>query len=448
MGRVTVSNPGAIILTRTHKALTTYVSFPDAESADAWTLLITATHAQDIWDHATRGLIESVTRECGKSTLLEVTGELSHNPLHTVNISAPALARSIDVHNPFTILFDEIDRIYANQYRSESCEILTGVLNNGFGRQFPYIRWDMAEKARVEFSCYSMAIMACMGLDILPDTVTSRSIIIRMFRAKPGDYTKYRSRRDSPALNRLRDEIHEWVIYNLGQLIDTYNSEPNTGLDGRQADKWEPLIAIADVAGGEWPKRARKAASYLESRKILSESVPIGIQLLTDMRELFTISHAPFISSMDMTTKLVKMQDSPWADLKLSPHKVSEYLKSYGLTPGRNSTGSLRGYRLDDALPVFTRYLAIPPSESVRERQTAGHSFKALTASDGQPSDRAAKCQTVSAGQTVNGHSLTLSDGGTGQASQNGATESPEPASPEPGPAPNRRNRKAPVRKG
>lgn len=447
MGRAKSPEPiGSILLSRVHKALTTYVSFPDTESADAWTLLIVATHAQDIWDHATRGLIESVTKECGKSTLLEVTGELSHNSLATVNISPAALARSIDIHNPFTILFDEIDRIFANQYRSESSEILTGILNNGFGRSFPYTRWDMTEKRLEEFFCYSMVFMACLGLEILPDSLTSRSIIIRMFKAKPGDYTKYRTRRDKSELNRLRDEIHEWAIYNLGSLMDAYNSEPDTGLDGRQADKWEPLISVANVAGGEWPKRARNAASYLESRKTLTETMPMGIRLLTDMQEIFAISHVPFISSSDMLAKLLKLEESPWSDLKLSVNKIGEYLRPYGLMPGRNSTGKLRGYRLDDALPVFSRYLAIPPSETVKDRQTAGHSDMALTASDGQPSDGLSDRQTISAGQVVNRRSLTVSDGVAGGASQNGAEASPEPRAPEPGPAPNRRNRKAPVR--
>jgi hypothetical protein len=26
---------------------------------------------------------------------------------------------------------------------------------------------------------------------------------------------------------------------------------------------WEPLLAIADIAGGEWPERARRAAQAL-----------------------------------------------------------------------------------------------------------------------------------------------------------------------------------------
>jgi hypothetical protein len=31
------------------------------------------------------------------------------------------------------------------------------------------------------------------------------------------------------------------------------------GIYNREADNWRPLLAIADVARGQWPKRARKA---------------------------------------------------------------------------------------------------------------------------------------------------------------------------------------------
>jgi len=37
----------------------------------------------------------------------------------------------------------------------------------------------------------------------------------------------------------------------LAKLAD---AEPVMPLEDRAADVWEPLIAIADLAGGEWPE--------------------------------------------------------------------------------------------------------------------------------------------------------------------------------------------------
>ena len=39
-----------------------------------------------------------------------------------------------------------------------------------------------------------------------------------------------------------------------------------TEISDRDADCWEPLLAIADAAGGEWPELAREAAVFLVRR--------------------------------------------------------------------------------------------------------------------------------------------------------------------------------------
>jgi hypothetical protein len=48
------------------------------------------------------------------------------------------------------------------------------------------------------------------------------------------------------------------------------------GVEDRDADVWEALLAVADLAGGHWPTTARKAAVTLvtESRKRLCDAFP------------------------------------------------------------------------------------------------------------------------------------------------------------------------------
>ena len=57
-----------------------------------------------------------------------------------------------------------------------------------------------------------------------------------------------------------------------------------TSLRGRAADNWRPLLAVADLAGGEWPAKARQAAAALETG---DDAEGLGILLLRDLRELF-----------------------------------------------------------------------------------------------------------------------------------------------------------------
>ena len=58
------------------------------------------------------------------------------------------------------------------------------------------------------------------------------------------------------------------------------------GIQDRNADIWEALVAVADIAGGEWPGRARAAASALvaEAREV---EPSLNIRLLADVWTTF-----------------------------------------------------------------------------------------------------------------------------------------------------------------
>ena len=136
------------LLDQLRATLKQYVIFPTEEAADAVTLHVAATHAQTAWRTASRLVIKSAEKRCGKTRLLEVCRELVWNRLATGNISAPALVRSITEDNPPTILMDEADRIFGVDKPSESTEILTGILNMGFARGWPYMRWNVQRSER------------------------------------------------------------------------------------------------------------------------------------------------------------------------------------------------------------------------------------------------------------------------------------------------------------
>jgi hypothetical protein len=86
-----------LLLDELHYELTRYVAFPSPEAADAVTLYAAATHVQPAWEHATRLVIKSPVRRCGKTRLLEVLQEVCENVLATANCSVAALTRSIGI---------------------------------------------------------------------------------------------------------------------------------------------------------------------------------------------------------------------------------------------------------------------------------------------------------------------------------------------------------------
>jgi hypothetical protein len=410
------SRSGTALLDRTHAALTEYVRFPSLEAADAWALLTVASHGQSVWEHAPRGVIQSFTKGSGKSRLVIVSRYLAYASRVAATVSPAWISRTLNPADPFTIFIEEADRIYANQFKSDQTELLTAILNNGFDRDNEYLRWDMLRDCEVSFPTFCMAILVTKGIGILPDTVTDRAIVITMIKARDGQVKRFRRKPDYLGpLESLRADINGWL---RPQLSTLGNKEPEIPVNDRAAEKWEPLIIVADAAGGHWPERARKAAAIMEADAALLETVPREIQILSDIRD--AIGHNPFTATAGILEKLWNISESPWGDEHLTSTKLAALLRQFGVTPTRNADGSARGYRLADLAPAFAVHLpqrpepvSFPhnPSEPVRTRQSPGQSVSRLTGSDGLPSKGPQPVSDIPAGQGAIRRVLTGSDG-------------------------------------
>jgi len=346
---------GAQVLDDVLSILTRYVIFPSAEAADAATLYAAATHAQTAWEHATRLLVKSPEKRCGKSRLLEILRELVSLPRPTVNISAAALVRSIHPENPPVLIVDEADRLYGSKVKTEANEDLTAILDAGFARGWPYTRYNAARSMTEDFPTFCMAMLATKGVT-LPDTIEDRSVIISMRRKAPGEEVASFRRRDVPELNDLRDLLHAWVA---GCADELAKAEPEMPVDDRAADCWEPLCAIADAAGDSWPGRARQACLVLTGTAEQT-GVADGVRLLADLRTIFGDADAR--STEQILIALLKVDESPWGDVDGKPinaYGLSERLRPYGIRPRvvRIGESTPRGYRRADLHESWTRYL-------------------------------------------------------------------------------------------
>ena len=247
---------GAALLDELHTLLTTYVVLPTPEAADAITLWIAATHALPAFQHAPRLAIKSREKRCGKSRLLDVISGTCHIPLMTANATVAAVFRSLSEEHPPTLLIDEADTLFGTKKAAENNEDFRALLNAGHQRGRPALRCVGPQQAVTEFPTFAMAALA--GIGDLPDTITDRAINLTMRRRKPGEtVASYRARQDTPRLHGLRDRLAVWVG---GQREHLTDAQPDMPVQDRAADTWEPLVAIADAAGGDWPGRARAAA--------------------------------------------------------------------------------------------------------------------------------------------------------------------------------------------
>ena len=273
---------GAYILGQLHAILTRYVILPSTEAAVAVTLWIAATHAQPAWAHAPRLVIRAPEKRCGKSRLLDIVEGTCHAPLITVNASPAAVYRAIGTDTPPTLLVDEADTIFGGK-NADANEDLRGLLNAGHQRNRPAIRWDAGARRLETIPTFAMAALA--GIGAMPDTIEDRAVVIKMRRRAAGEtVAPFRHRRDRPALTEVAVQLAGWLGRRLAELE---RAEPPMPLEDRAADTWEPLIAVADLAGRDWPDLARHAAVVMTADRDAAAKVSDRIRLLADIRVAF-----------------------------------------------------------------------------------------------------------------------------------------------------------------
>ncbi|MFI0367576.1 DUF3631 domain-containing protein [Actinomadura sp. 1N219] len=352
---------GAALLDTVHDALTRYVVLPSPQAADAVTLWIAATHAQPAWPHAPRLVIRGPEKRCGKSRLLDVTEATCHTPFITVNSSPAAVYRSI-TDDPPTLLVDEADTIFGA--KAEGNEDLRGLLNAGHQRNRPAKRYD-ANANRVE-SIPTFAMAALAGIGAMPDTIEDRAVVIRMRRRAPGEtVAPFRYKRDRPPLRQLAADLAAWLRADLATLEA---AEPAMPVEDRAADTWEPLVVVADHAGGHWPDRARVAVLALTAEAEGNGEMSTRLRLLTDCRAAFDTDTA--LPTAVLLDRLKTDAEAPWNDYGpngLTAMKLGTILREYEIRSSniRFLDGTqAKGYQRADFTDAWARYCPQPaPAE-------------------------------------------------------------------------------------
>ncbi len=299
-----------------------------------------------------------------------------------MNATSAALFRSISGdQGPPTILFDEVDTIFGPKAREH--EEVRGVLNSGHRKGATSLRCVIKGKT-VEIEPFpSYAAVALAGLGDLPDTLMTRSVVVRMRRRSPREKVEpFRHRVHSKQGHALRADIAAWVGEAADQLAEW--PEMPDGIEDRNADVWEALLAVADAAGGRWPDAARVAAVALVAQ--LSERpLTLGIRLLGDIRDVFTKAGAEKMPTETLLTALHTLDESPWGDLKGKPmdaRGLSRRLSQYEVSSRSIKVEGdrvVRGYTREDLHDAWERYLP-PPDGRATAATTATDAGSAGTA--------------------------------------------------------------------
>ena len=288
--------------------------------------------------------------EMAKSAASEAVSHMSPRAFIIVEPTGPAFYRFVDRVHP-ALFLDDADKLLPRR------PDLAHIVNSSWKRGSYIPRTDAHGVVHL-FDAFGPRCLN--GIDLLahlaPATRT-RCITIDMLpllEEEKDRITSMRYAADDENFVILRRKLLRWAIDNMAALKSAKPRMPD-GFFGRLEENYHLLFAIADLAGGDWPKKARAAAVRL-SREHNEPS--LGKRLLAIFFDL-SIRHGTRLRSEELE-QLVPAEDDEFANYhghSIKKHEIATILKPYcnirpRLISVRGRKDRDRGY--DTTWPEFT----------------------------------------------------------------------------------------------
>jgi hypothetical protein len=339
-------------------------------------LFTVMTHCVDAFSVVPYLRVFSPTKRTGKSRLLELLEFLVHRPIKTGGISEAALFRSL-ADGIATLLFDEVGKVLGEKARDRNSDI-EGVLLNGFAAGTPVMRCvgEGSKQIVTPFAVFGPKVLG--GTGRLDDMIVDRCLPISLKRKSRAEHVERFRRRDAAAMAEpLRARVAAWAADHVDELALARPDLP-AALDDRAQDIAEPLLAIADAAGGEWPARARRAVVELRGGSVLGSDEDVGAELLGDIRTAFDDAGVDRLSTDDLIVALCTDPERPWKTWKrnepITPRGLSRLLHDFDIRSRsvRLDDGTTpKGFRREQFEDAWTRYAPEITSQNATTPQPA-----------------------------------------------------------------------------
>jgi Protein of unknown function (DUF3631) len=304
--------------------------------------------------------ITAPEKGCGKSRVLETLEAVVWEPCKSGGMTAAALLRTVHEEKP-TLLLDELDAAFGGE--KEYKEALRGILNEGFRRGGNFRKCDGKNHDLKVFEVFCPKALA--GIGKIPETIASRSIVIEMRRRKSTEQVerlRVKDIRDAAA--PLRESLAEWSRSGAVEFLVTARPALPDAMGDRQQDISEPLLAIAELARGDWPERLANSLLRLFGSSV-AEDNSVGVQLLTAIRDVFAERSGNArekIFSSDLAAALFAREGEPWAEWSygkgMNADRLAKALGRYEIHPKSVRLGSvtMKGYERDSFSDLWARY--------------------------------------------------------------------------------------------
>jgi Protein of unknown function (DUF3631) len=359
------------LLQRVAAFIERFVVLPDEDARIAVALFVLHTWAFEAAYATPYLVVVSVEKQSGKTRLLEVLELLVRAPWRTASTTEAALFRKIEQAKP-TLLLDEVDAIFGSN--SERTEPLRAVLNAGNrrGATATRVAGKSTEMEARDFSVFCPKVLAGINTGRLPETIQDRAVMLHMKRRRDGEHVeRLHYRLAVEETEPLRVQLEAWAAAAIDLLRKALPELPEE-LSDRAGDGWEPLFAIADLADGDWPARARAAAITLSAASD-DDEVGWGTQLLVATRQ--AMGMADVASTAELLAAINADETMPfggWSEGKgIDARTLARMLKPYGVKPRTVRIGqdTAKGYHAADLTDAWARYL--PPPEASQPSQAS-----------------------------------------------------------------------------
>lgn len=345
-----------------------------AEQATLCALWVVHTFAIEAADVTPYLIVTSPERRCGKSRLLEVLRGLVLRAWYAVRPSEAVTFRKLALR--FVLFLDEYDALFSAAAK-DSTEGIRATLNAGFERGAVVSRCEDHGKELVDFEVFGPKVLG--GIGDPPDTVKDRGFVISLRRARRTEpRERFRRRKAGPVAEEIRRRIEAWAE-TPGTIAALKRAEPALpdALNDRAQDAAEALLAIADLAAGSWPERARTALCALAGEAAEDEVEDTsGVALLRDLVTVFDRLTSPKGATSEVLVRELHATDgTPWKKWGkgegldanglarlLRPFKV--YSKKKRWRSGEEPRG---GYYRVDILDAAERYVPPAPMDPEEE---------------------------------------------------------------------------------
>ena len=230
---------------------------------------------QEIATHSPVLGITSPEEDSGKSTLADVLSYITPRPRRIVDPTAASFYRLSDGKHP-TVILDENDAGFLRR------PALANLVNASWTPDHPIPRTINGKQVFFQVFCPKIIVMR--GRQMEP-TTASRFIWCKVWAKLEDEDVEDFDGRDCEAFEQLRRKFTRWAADNAAAL-DTIKPTYPPRFNNRLQKNWRLLLAIAELAGGEWPQRARRAAVILTDRRAIEPSD--GVRLLVSLDPLIT----------------------------------------------------------------------------------------------------------------------------------------------------------------